>query len=222
MSNEEKIRPAAVIFDMDGTLFDTENLTIPFWEIAGKPFGYNITHDIVLKMVGISAARAKEVMAQQFGADFPYDAIRDEFRKIFKNEVETNGVPKKPGADSILERLSLAKIPMALATSTRRETAVFMLEKAGILDRFSAVTGGDEVVNGKPAPEIFLKSAEKLGKLPAECIGIEDSPAGLLALNSAGIRSIFIKDVIEPSKEVLDTVWRHCGDLGEAARLFDI
>jgi HAD superfamily hydrolase (TIGR01509 family) len=218
----EKFRPAAVIFDMDGTLFDTENLTIPFWEIAGKPFGYNITRDIVLKTIGISAAKAKEVMENQFGSDFPYDTIRNEFRRIYKKEVDANGVPKKPGADFIIERFYAAKIPMALATSTRRETALFMLERAGILDKFAAVTGGDEVTHGKPEPEIFLKTAEKLGAAPSACVGFEDSPAGLRGLHAAGIRSVYIKDVIEVPNEVLSCVWRECKDLMDAVKLFDL
>jgi HAD superfamily hydrolase (TIGR01509 family) len=207
---------------MDGTLLDTENLTIPFWTIAGKPYGYNITRDVVLKMIGISAARAKEIMLDTYGADFPYDKIRDDFRQIVKTEVNENGVPKKPGVDLILEKLKAAGIPCALATSTRKETAVFMLEKAGILDKFAAITGGDEIVNGKPAPEIFLKTTEKLGKDPSSCVGIEDSPAGLLALKAAGIRSVFIKDLIQPAEEVLAVVWRQCGDLTEALQLFDL
>jgi HAD superfamily hydrolase (TIGR01509 family) len=205
---------------MDGTLFDTENLTIPFWKTAGRPYGYDITRDIVLKMIGISSARAKEILLETFGYDFPYDQIRDDFRQIVKNEIDANGVPKKHGVDLLLERLAEAKIPAALATSTRRETAVFMLEKAGILGKFAAVTGGDEIANGKPAPDIFLKTAENLGQPPSACVGFEDSPAGLMALCAAGIKSVFIKDVIEVPQEVLDTVWRRYDNLEEAIELF--
>jgi HAD superfamily hydrolase (TIGR01509 family) len=216
----EEFRASGVIFDMDGTLFDTENLTIPFWGVAGKPYGYDITHDIVLKMVGISSARAKEVMLETFGEDFPFDKIRDDFRKIVRNEVEKNGVPKKQGADFLIEHLAAAKIPMALATSTRRETALYMLEKARLLDKFTAVVGGDEIVNGKPAPDIFLITAEKLGQPPSTCVGFEDSPAGLKSLHAAGIKSVYIKDVIEVPQEVLETVWKRYDNLAEAAELF--
>jgi HAD superfamily hydrolase (TIGR01509 family) len=222
MDTEKTFLPSAVIFDMDGLMFDTETMTIPLWEVAGLPFGYNITYDIVLRMVGISSERARLVMLEQFGADFPYEAIRDEFRLLTKKEFEKKGVPIKPGLIYLLDRLRAAKIPLGVATSTRKERALEMIEKAGILDRFTAITGGEEVTNGKPAPDIFLLAAQKLGQPPAACVGFEDSPAGLRGLHAAGIRSVFIKDLIEPPQEVLATVWRKCNDLGEAAAVFGL
>jgi HAD superfamily hydrolase (TIGR01509 family) len=219
---EKTFRPSAIIFDMDGLMFDTENLTIPLWEVAGKPFGYKITYDIVLRMVGISAEKARLVMYEEFGTDFPYDTIRDEFRKLVQEEVNKNGVPLKPGLMYLLDRLSATKIPFGVATSSRTATATNMLSKAGILDRFTAITCGEEVTNGKPAPDIFLLAAEKLRQPPSACVGFEDSPPGLLGLHTAGIRSIFIKDLIEPSPEVLATVWHRCNDLAEAAALFGL
>ncbi|MDR2922013.1 MAG: HAD family phosphatase [Treponema sp.] len=222
MDTKEIFLPAAVIFDMDGLMFDTENLSIPLWETAGKPFGYNITYDIVLRMVGISGEKARLVMLEEFGDDFPYEAIRDEFRLLVKNEIEKKGVPKKPGLMYLLDRLCAAKIPLGVATSSRSATAIDLLGKAGIIERFKAITGGEEVANGKPAPDIFLLAAKKLGQPPGGCAGFEDSTAGLRGLAAAGIRSVFIKDVISPPQEVLDTVWRRCNDLSEAAALFGL
>ena len=221
MESEKKFRPSAVIFDMDGLMLDTERLTIPLWDEAGIKFGYRIPYDTVLKIVGISSQRARDVFANEFGEDFPYDEIRDDFRLLCKREFE-KGIPHKKGLDFLLDRLTEAKIPFGVATSTRRETAMENLEKAGILKYFAAVTGGDEVANGKPEPDIFLLAAEKLSSAPCACVGFEDSPAGLRALCAAGIRSVFIKDLIDPPKEVLDTVWRTCGDLSEAVQLFEL
>jgi HAD superfamily hydrolase (TIGR01509 family) len=222
ITKEKTFLPGAVIFDMDGLMFDTENLAIPLWEIAGKQFGYNITHDIVLRMVGISSEKARLVLLEEFGADFPYDAIRNEFRFLIKQEIEKKGVPQKPGLMYLLDRLCAAKIPLGVATSSRRHTAIDLLGKTDILDRFTAITGGEEVINGKPAPDIFLLAAKKLGQPPSACVGFEDSPAGLKGLYAAGIRSVFIKDVIEPPQEVLAAVWRRCNDLSEAAALFGL
>jgi len=207
----------AVIFDMDGLMFDTENLTIPLWDTAGQKFGYRIPTNVVLKMVGISNVKSRSLLLEEYGNDFPYDEIRDELRQIVRSEIEKNGVPKKPGLDYILDCLSAAGIPFGVATSTRRETALYMLERAGVLNKFTAVTGGDEVENGKPAPDIFLCAAEKLGASPSDCVGLEDSTAGLRGLHAAGIKSIFIKDVLEPPPEVLASVWRRCDDLKQAA-----
>jgi HAD superfamily hydrolase (TIGR01509 family) len=214
--------PAAVIFDMDGLMFDTENLTIPLWEVAGKPFGYNLTREIVLRMVGISGERAQALLLEEFGADFPYEAIRDEFRVLVSKEIEKKGVPKKPGLMYLLDRLRAANIPLGVATSTRSPRAIDLLEKTGILDRFKALTCGEEISNGKPAPDIFLLAAKKLGQPPCNCVGFEDSTAGLMSLHAAGIRSVYIKDVLDPPEEVLATVWHRCNDLSEAAALFGL
>jgi HAD superfamily hydrolase (TIGR01509 family) len=217
---KEKFRPAAVIFDMDGLMLDTERITIPLWDEAGKKFGYRIPFDTVLKMVGISSQNARAVIMEEYGENFPYEKIRDEFRLLCKREYE-NGIPHKKGLVFLLDHLTAAKIPFGVATSSRKETAMENLAKAGILERFAAVTGGDEVANGKPAPDIFLLAAKKLGAPPSACAGFEDSPAGLRGLYAAGIRSVFIRDLIDPPREVLETVWRSCGDLFEAAELFE-
>ncbi|MCL2440710.1 MAG: HAD family phosphatase [Treponema sp.] len=222
MNNENVFLPGAVIFDMDGLMFDTENLTIPIWEPAGNLFGYKITRDIVMKVIGISNKRSREVMLEEFGVDFPYEKVHAEFRRLVNKEIEENGLPKKPGLDFLLDKLYAANIPFGLATSSSKATAERNLEKAGIIDKFSAITCGDEVENGKPAPDIFLLAAQRLGFAPSECVGLEDSPAGLKGLHAAGIRSIFIKDVIDPPQEVLDTVWRKCNDLSEVAGLLGL
>jgi len=221
-TQEKPFLPAAVIFDMDGLMFDTENMTIPLWEVAGRPYGYNLNRELVLRMVGISGEKARLVLLEEFGADFPYEKIRDDFRLLVKKEVEEKGVPKKPGLMYLLDRLRAAKIPLGVATSSRSPTAIDLLNKAGIIDRFTAITGGEEVTNGKPAPDIFLLAAKKLGQPPLSCVGFEDSTAGLRGLHAAGIRSVFIKDVLSPPEEVLATVWHRCNDLSEAAALFGL
>jgi HAD superfamily hydrolase (TIGR01509 family) len=219
-TDKEKFRPAAVIFDMDGLMLDTERLTIPLWDEAGKKFGYRIPFDTVLKMVGISSQNARDALLKEYDENFPYEKIRDEFRLLCKREYE-KGIPHKKGLVFLLDRLTAAKIPLGVATSSRRETAMENLEKAGVLKYFAAITGGDEVANGKPAPDIFLLAAKKLSSPPSACAGFEDSPAGLRGLHAAGIRSVFIRDLIDPPREVLETVWRTCGDLFEAAELFE-
>jgi len=220
--NKNAFRPAAVIFDMDGLMFDTERMSIPLWAEAGIIFGYNITEEIILRTVGISNKETRELLIDEFGADFPYDSVYEKFRLLIKKEIERNGVPKKHGLIELLDCLAAAGIPLAVATSTRKATALEMLRKADILDRFSTVVCGDEVTNSKPAPDIFLLAAERLMVLPSTCAGFEDSPAGLKGLHSAGVRSIFIKDLIEPPQDILSTVWRRYNDLKEAVELFNL
>jgi HAD superfamily hydrolase (TIGR01509 family) len=218
--SEKTFRPCAVIFDMDGLMLDTEKPFIRFWAELGEKYRYNITQDIILRMVGVNAESARNIMIQEYGADFPYDKMRDEIRVLYEKEFE-KGVPLKKGLVTLLDHFSALKIPMGVATSSRKARAIEMLDKAGILKYFTAITGGDETENGKPAPDIFLLAAGKLGQSACDCVGFEDSTAGLKALHSAGIKSIFIKDIIEPPQEILAAVWRRLNDLSEAVQLFD-
>jgi len=220
-TGENLFRPAAVIFDMDGLMFDTEKPFIRFWAELGSEFGYNIPQDIVMRMVGLNNESSRAVMYEEYGEDFPFDKMVDKLRLLYKKERE-KGIPHKKGLLTLLDNLTAAKIPMGVATSTRIATATEMLRMAGVLDRFTAVTGGDEIKKGKPDPEIFLLAALRLGAQPSACVGFEDSPAGLAALHAAGIKSVFIKDLIEPPPDILSTVWRKCGDLAQAVQLFDI
>jgi HAD superfamily hydrolase (TIGR01509 family) len=225
MKIEEKnsgstFRPRAVIFDMDGLMLDTEKPFLRFWSELGEKYKYNITQDIVIRMIGVNAESARRVMLQEYGEDFPYDKMRDEIRVLYEKEFE-KGVPLKKGLVGLLNHLSAAKIPLGVATSSRKTRAIEMLDKAGVLNYFAAITGGDEVKNGKPAPDIFLFTAERLGQSACSCVGFEDSTAGLKGLHAAGIKSIFIKDIVEPPQEILAGVWRKLNDLTEAAQLFD-
>ena len=216
---KDKFHPAAVIFDMDGLMLDTERPMIPLWAKAGRAFGYDITPEMVIRTLGINAEGTRSLIMAEFGPELPYDRIREELSRLYAGETKES-IPHRPGLLPLLDHLSSRHIPLAVATSTRRESATNNLNKAGILDRFAVLICGDEVTRGKPAPDIFLLAAEKLGKHPSECIGFEDSPAGLMALHAAGIRSVFVKDLVEPPAEVLSTIWRRYADLAAATELF--
>jgi HAD superfamily hydrolase (TIGR01509 family) len=200
-------------------MLDTEGPMIPLWAQAGKPLGWDISPEVILRTIGIDANGTREIFLREYGPDFPYERIRNEFSRFYYEEFE-KGVAHKSGLVFLLDHLSSLGILLAVATSARREAAVWKLRKAGILDRFAALACGDEIRNGKPAPDIFLLAAEKLGQKPSDCVGFEDSPAGLQGLHAAGILSVFVKDLVDPSPEILATVWRCCGDLAEASKLF--
>ncbi|MDR1374309.1 MAG: HAD family phosphatase [Treponema sp.] len=212
--------PAGAIFDMDGLLLDTERPVLTLWIELSRKLDWEVSKETVLRTVGVNEIDTKAAFMNAHGPEFPYDRIRNELIRTVVERAEKEGIPCRPGLPALLERLEGLGVPMGIATSSDRETALWKLDRAGLDGRFSVLVCGDEVPQGKPAPDIFLLAVKKLGKTPAACVGFEDSPAGLRALHHAGIPSVFIKDIIEPPGDVLKTVWWRCADLAEAAALF--
>jgi HAD superfamily hydrolase (TIGR01509 family) len=205
---------------MDGTMLDTERPVVDGWIEGARLRGWNVSPGAVLRTVGLDEPSTRAVLLEECGPAFPYEEVRRELRRILTGRADREGFPHRPGLLTLLDRLAALNIPLGVATSTSRDRALRKLGGAGILDRFAVLACGDEVREGKPAPDIFLLAAERLGAAPGLCVGFEDSPAGLTALRRAGIPSVFVKDLIEPPPEALAGVWRCCGDLAEAAALF--
>jgi HAD superfamily hydrolase (TIGR01509 family) len=205
---------------MDGLMLDTEQPVTDLWLRAARAQGREISVGTVLRTIGVDGKTTRGIFRETYGEDFPYDAVREELSRLIRRHRETWGIPLKPGLPVMLDKLESLGIPFGVATSSDRKSALEKLEVAGIRARFGVLVCGDEVARGKPAPDIFLLAAERLGQPPASCVGFEDSPAGLRALAAAGIPSVFIKDLLEPPEEVLASVWRRCADLAEAAELF--
>jgi HAD superfamily hydrolase (TIGR01509 family) len=218
-SGVEKFRPAGVILDVDGLMLDTERFLLPLWVEAGKKLGWEVSEETAIRAIGLNGKDIRLLCMNDLGPEFPYEEFRNELNRLYIENMK-NGIAHRPGLVTLLNHFSFLGIPLAVATSARKETTLFKLDKAGIIDRFTALACGDEVSRGKPAPDIFLLAAERLGKAPCDCVGFEDSPAGLQGLYDAGIRSVFIKDIVEPPEEILATVWRRCGDMAEAAEMF--
>jgi HAD superfamily hydrolase (TIGR01509 family) len=205
---------------MDGLMLDTERPVIGFWIQAGRILGWKIPRETIYRTIGIKEENARALYLDEYGPEFPYNEYRREAVRLIRDAADQQGINHRPGLLPLLDHLRHLDMPLAVATSTDRETAVWKLTKAGIRDRFSTLACGDEVRHGKPAPDIFLLAAERLGIPPAECTGFEDSPAGLMSLQTAGIPSVFIKDILDPPEEVLAGVWRRYDSLEQARELF--
>jgi len=214
--------PAACIFDMDGLMLDTERPAIRFWLMAAAEYGYPMDESIPVSTVGMDEGDTRRRVMEACGPDFPYEAVRARLGVLYAESMEREGVGRKPGLEYLLDQLDGLGIILAVATSTPRAQAIARLDRAGILDRFKALACGDEVSRGKPAPDIYLLAADRLGMDPVDCVGFEDSDPGLRSLASAGIRSVFVKDMADPSPETLSTVWRSCATLRDAAGLFQV
>ena len=212
--------PKGVILDMDGLMLDTERLELALYAEISVKMGYPTPETMLLNTLGLKDEDSRAFYKKQFGADYPFDEIWEAVVKEEETQAEITGLPQKKGLLVLLDKFKFLGVPLAVATSANSQRAHWKLERAGVLDYFSVFACGNEVRNGKPAPDIFLLAAKKLGIEPADCVGFEDSPAGLGGLANAGIPSVFIKDLGEPPGETLATVWYRCVDLEEAASLF--
>ncbi len=205
-----------ILFDMDGTMFDTEVISMEAMRQIGPQFGATFDEETMLSFMGLPTEEIQKLIAEKYGKDFDFVNFRLEKIAFQNARIEENGVPIKTG---LLELLTYAKeqnILCAVATSTSRARAEGLLEKAGIIPYFAAIVCGDDgIKNGKPAPDIFLYAAGKLGLSPEECIGIEDSRNGILSLHHAHIFSVLVPDVVPVTEEMRDAANLECKDLLE-------
>jgi len=188
--------PAAVIFDMDGLMLDTERLERDLWRAAALGRGYVITAEFNARLVGRRAIEAEKIVLEHFGPAFPLDAIKADVRRQWEQIAATTGMPRKPGLEELLAHLERAGIPKAVATSTVRAKALVSL--GPLARRFAALVCGDEVVEAKPAPDIYLLAARRLGVRPQDALALEDSLPGVAAARAAHMPVIMIPDLVEP------------------------
>ena len=193
----------AIIFDMDGLMIDTERLALKAWQLAGADFGFPINDDIFITMVGRNRWDSDRTLVEVFGSDFPVDAVRKRYRTYVDGWIDEGKLAVKSGLLELLGFLDEISMPRAVATSTEYERAVHKLALTNLLDRFSVVIAGDQVQNGKPAPDIFLAAAMRLDILPERCLVLEDSDAGIQSAYDAGMTPVMIPDMKPPSEKSL-------------------
>jgi HAD superfamily hydrolase (TIGR01509 family) len=180
----------AVIFDCDGTLVDSEPLARTAWERALSPYGYVLTDDDAEASVGLPYPRVHAYFAER--VELP---AAEPFWTEFSGElfalIDRELTPFDDAVTAARE-LRARGVPVGVASSSPRERLHRTLRRAGLLDAFDVIVAGDEVANGKPAPDMFLLAAERLGVPPDECVVIEDSPPGVQAGIAAGMYTLAV------------------------------
>lgn len=192
----------AVLFDMDGLMFDTERMYQKAWLQAGRQMGAPMEPEIVDRLRGRNREGCARVCREAFGEDFDFDAMRTACRALMARWIEEDGLPVKPGLYELLAELERRGIPAVLATSTTRDSAWSHLQRAKVDRYFLGAVCGDEVSHSKPDPEVFLKAAALAGKDPARCMVLEDSPAGVRAGAAAGCFTVMVPDLTAPDEEL--------------------
>ena len=193
------LRPRAVVFDLDGLIFDTEAL---FHRVAGEMLearGKRFTPEIMAAMIGRRAVDAGEAFRRMAGLDEPAEVLMAEARRRFMAEVDA-AVHPTPGLIALLNRLERCGIPRAVATSSRRLYAEGLLERHGLLAHFAFVLTGDDVTHGKPDPEIYLKASARLGLPPETILVLEDSPPGVTAARASGAFTVGVPHEHSPAQ----------------------
>ena len=202
MEKERNYLIKAVIFDMDGTLIDTEKYYQEFWPKALAEFGYTMTREQALSIRSLGRPFAPERFRQWYGDDFDYIKVREKRKEMMNKRLAETGIDLKPGVHEILEYLNKNNIAAAVATASDMARTEKYLEQTGIKHYFTKLISATMVEKGKPAPDIYKFACEQLGLDPSECMAVEDAPNGIVSAYKAGCKVVMVPDMTGPDDDI--------------------
>lgn len=213
----------AVLFDMDGTLLDTEKYLTKFWRQAARENGVNMTVEDSCALRSFASRYASVWFGERFGKTADYWKVRERRKELMKQHLEAHPVEKKYGADEALTRLRAMGFRLAVVTATDEERTRQYLSEAGLISYFDELVCATMVERGKPYPDVYLYACERMGLRPEECLAVEDAPNGVRSASAAGCRVIMVPDLtgadgdirelIEAEAERLDKIPELCYNL---------
>ena len=219
MTTFEKLGLQAVIFDMDGLLFETESLYLDAWPEVGAALGFPITREVAMQTISRQLKDCEAMFQAHYGPEFSIEAARPIMRAWFLAEIEKNGLPLRPWAREMVELVHGKGIPFALGTANRSVVARYYLEVTGLAEYFHTIVTLDMVEHGKPAPDVFLQAAARMGFPPEQCLVLEDSPIGLQAAYAAGCLPVLVPDLLLPDEATIAKAWRVFDNLKQVAEV---
>lgn len=211
--------PEAVVFDMDGLMLDSERAINECMARAASDLGHELPASLWLQMIGGGDGLCRRLLADRIGADATVELLAR--AEAMYDVVADAGIAHRPGIIDLLDWLVARGIPRAVATSTRRPLAMRKLAAAGLLPYFAEVATSSDVAAPKPAPDVYLLAASKLGVAPARCLVLEDSPTGVRAALAAGMTPVQVPDMLVPDDAARALGHRIVASLGDAQRLLE-
>lgn len=206
----------AVLFDLDGTLIDTEKYYRVCWKETLESFGYKVTDEQVLTLRSLGRPFAPDHIKKLVGdPDADYKAIRAKRSKLMEEMIAREGIQLKKGAVELLEYLRSKEIITAVSTASDLDRTTRYLNQVGLYDYFDKLISATMVEYGKPAPDVYLYACKELGLAPSSCIAVEDSPNGVKSAHDAGCNVIMVPDQTEPDEETMKMLWKKAGSLDE-------
>ena len=210
--------PLAVVFDMDGLLCDTEVVYRDAMIAVAAEDGHDMPLSLFKSMIGLPGPSGDRKVLDHFGDDFPIESFNTRTRDHV-DLVCAGGVALKAGVIELLDHLDERGLPRAIATSSSHRSVQTHLGHSGIIPRFNTVVARGDYVLGKPNPDPFLTAAARLGIAPELCLALEDSHNGVRAASSAGMMTIMVPDLLDPTQEMHDLCVRIARDLHEVEAL---
>lgn len=195
--------PAGVVFDMDGTLLDTEKLARSCYVQACADFDWPFEAAVFDRCVGTTWEETERILRSSFGPAFPYDDIEARWTQLYHNHVDHYPVDVKPGIEQVLAKLAQSGVPLSVATSSLRPTVERKLELARLDHHFEFLICGGETVRGKPFADPYLAAVERMQLAPRTCWAIEDSDNGVRSAIAAGLVVFQIPDEMAPADEIV-------------------
>lgn len=219
--SNENLAITALIFDMDGLLFDSERIVQRSWEISGNELGIPGMGEVIYHTLGMNRSGRNAYFREHIREDFPCEEFGNRTRENFWKIVDNEGLPLKKGAKNLLEYGKAHGYKMAVATSSSRDYAMNNLKSAGIDIYFDSVICGDMVKKAKPDPEIYIRSGEELGEKPENCLALEDAPGGIEAAYLAGMHPVMIPDLVTPTENVRKRTYQVLDSLEDIIELLE-
>lgn len=182
----------AVIFDLDGLVLDSEAGYFAAWQLAARQMGYSLSPSFCQSLSGLHGPIISQHLTEHCGTDFDIDEFSRLSGQIWLEQVQCLGIPIKKGFEVLIDCLRRRGLPYGLATNSRRIDAEQCLARAGIGDVFSNIVCRDDAANPKPAADLFIMAAQRLGMNNADCLILEDSPTGVAAAVAAGSPCIYV------------------------------